>query len=155
MSRELQFLVVDDEPTSRLQLKEILKAFGNVDEVESGVEALSMFRDAILSKTPYNLVTLDVGMPTLDGLVTLECLRGLEMVHGSLSKTKILMVTGTARRDVVVGSIRLGLEGYVVKPFDRTLIDAKVREIFHLPLSPEQKAKLGSGLKRRPVSAQR
>ena len=155
MPRELQFLVVDDEPTSRLQLKEILKAYGNVDEVESGVEALSIFRDAIVNKTPYHLVTLDVAMPTLDGLVTLECIRGLEMVHRSLPKTKILMVTGTAEQDVIVGSIRLGSEGYLVKPLDRTLIDAKVREIFHLPLSPEQKAKLGSGPKRRPVPAQR
>ena len=40
-----------------------------------------------------------------------------------------------------MGSIRLGSEGYVVKPLDRTLIDAEVRGIFHLPLSPEQKAK--------------
>ena len=97
MSRELQFPVVDDEPTSLLQLKEILKAYGNADEVESGVEALSIFRDAILNKTPYHLITLDVGMPTLGGLVTLECLRGLEMVHRSSPETKILVVAGTAR----------------------------------------------------------
>ncbi len=145
MSRELQFLVVDDEPTSRLELKDILKAYGNVDEVEGGVEAISIFRDAILNKTPYHLVTLDVAMPVLDGMVTLECIRGLEMVHRSLPKAKILMVTGTAREDVIVGSIRLGSEGYLVKPLDRALIDAKVREIFHLPLSPEQKAKLSTG----------
>ena len=154
MSRELQFLVVDDEPTSRLVLKEILKAYGNVDEVESGVEAISIFRDAILNKTPYHLVTLDIGMPALDGMVTLECIRGLEMVHRSLPKTKILMVTGTARQDVIVAAIRLGSEGYLVKPLDRALIDAKVREIFHLPLGREQKVKLGAGPKRRPVSAQ-
>ncbi len=154
MSRELQFLVVDDEPTSRLELKEILKAYGNVNEVESGVEAISIFRDAVLNKTPYHLVTLDVGMPALDGMVTLECIRGLEMVHRSLPKAKILMVTATARQDVIVGSIRLGSEGYLIKPLDHALIDAKVREIFHLPLSPEQKAKLSSGPKRRPVPAQ-
>ena len=155
MSRELQLLVVDDEPTSRLELKKILEEYGNVDEAESGVEAISVFRDAVLNKTPYHLVTLDVAMPALDGMVTLECIRGLEMVHRSLPKTKILMVTGTARQDVIVGSIRLGSEGCLVKPLDRTLINAKVREIFHLPLSPEQKAKLGSGPKRRPVPAQR
>ena len=131
------------------------EAVSSSGQVESGVEALSIFRGAILNKTPYHLVTLDVAMPTLDGLVTLECIRGLEMVHRSLPKTKILMVTGTARQDVIVGSIRLGSEGYLVKPLDRTLIDAKVREIFHLPLSPEQKAKLGSGPKRRLVPAQR
>lgn len=153
MPRELHFLIVDDEPTSRLELSEILKAYGSVDEAESGVEAISIFRDAILKKTPYHLVTLDVAMPALDGMTTFECIRGLEMVHRSLPKTKVLMVTGTARQDVIVGSIRLGSEGYLVKPLDRTLIEAKVSEIFHLPLSPEQKAKLNSGAKRRPVPA--
>ena len=54
------------------------------------------------------------------------------MVHHSLPKTKILMVTGTARQDVIIGSIRLGSEGCLVKPLDRTLIEAKVREMFHL-----------------------
>ena len=65
------------------------------------------------------------------------------MVHHSLPKTKILMVTGTARQDVIIGSIRLGSEGCLVKPLDRTLIEAKVREMFHIPLGPEHKAKLG------------
>ena len=139
MTRELQFLVVDDEPTSRLELKEILSNYGKVDEAESGVEAVSVFREALLEKTPYHLVTLDVSMPTLDGLVTLECIRGLEMVHHSLPKTKILMVTGTARQDVIIGSIRLGSEGCLVKPLDRTLIEAKVREMFRMPLFSEHK----------------
>ena len=155
MTRELQFLIVDDEPTSRLELKEILSNYGKVEEAESGVEAVSVFRDAVLKKTPYDLVTLDVSMPTLDGLVTLECVRGLEMVHHSVPKTKILMVTGTARQDVVIGSIRLGSEGCLVKPLDRTLIEAKVREMFHMPLGPEHRAKLASGPKRRPVAAKR
>ena len=119
------------------------------------MEAISAFRDAVLNKTPYHLVTLDVSMPMLDGMVTLECIRGLEMVHRSLPKTKIVMVTATAQQDVIVGSIRLGSEGYFVKPLDRTLIEAKVREIFHLPLSPEQKTKPVNGPKRRPLSAER
>ena len=73
------------------------------------------------------------------------------MVHHSLPKTKILMITGTARQDVIIGSIRLGSEGCLVKPLDRTLIEAKVRKMFHIPLGPEHKAQLASGPKRRPV----
>ena len=77
------------------------------------------------------------------------------MVHHSLPKTKILMITGTARQDVIIGSIRLGSEGCLVKPLDRTLIEAKVRKMFHIPLGPEHKAQLASGPKRRPVDAKR
>ncbi len=83
-------MVVDDEPTSRLELKKILEEYGKVDEAESGVEAISIFRGAILNKTPYHFVTLDVAMPALDGMVTLECIRGLEVVHRSLPETKNL-----------------------------------------------------------------
>ena len=77
------------------------------------------------------------------------------MVHHSLPKTKILMITGTARQDVIIGSIRLGSEGCLVEPLDRTLIEAKVRKMFHIPLGPEHKAQLASGPKRRPVDAKR
>ena len=155
MSRELQFLVVDDEPTSRLELKKNLEEYGKVDEAESGVEAISIFRGAILNKTPFHFVTLDVAMPALDGMVTLECIRGLEVVHRSLPGTKNLDSHRhrAARRHRRLDAPRLG--GLFGEAARRTRIEAKVREMFHLPLSPEQKAKLGAGPKGRPVPLRR
>ena len=152
MNRQLRFLVVDDEPTSRLTLKKILEAYGEVDEVEGGVEAVMLFRKSITENAPYHLITLDMNMPTMDGLRVLECIRGLEVVHRSMPKVKVLMATGESQTEMIKGTIRLGTEGYLLKPIDPTLLEAKVREIFNMPLTVEQKAKLSSGSRRRPIA---
>jgi two-component system chemotaxis response regulator CheY len=151
MTRQLRFLVVDDEPTSRLTLKKLFEGYGEVDEAEGGVEAVMLFRKAVAEKTPYHLITLDMNMPTMDGLTVLECMRGLEVVHRSLPKVKVLMATGESQPEMIKGTIRLGTEGYLLKPLDLVLLEAKVRGIFNMPLTVEQKGKLSSGSKRRPT----
>ena len=151
MTRQLRFLVVDDEPTSRLTLKKLLEGYGEVDEAEGGVEAVMLFRKAVAEKTPYHLITLYFNMPTMDGLTVFECIRGLEVVHHSLPKVKVLMATGESRPEMIKGTIRLGTEGYLLKPIDHLLLDATVREMFNMPLTVEQKGKLSSGSKRRPA----
>ena len=155
MTRQLRFLVADDEPTGRAILKKMLEGYGVVDEAEGGVGAVTLFRKAVAEKTPYHLVTLDMNMQTMDGIVVLECMRGLEVVHRSMPKAKVLMVTGVSQPEMIKGSIRLGTEGYLLKPVDHLLLEAKVREMFNMPLTIEQKGKLASGLKRRPTAVRR
>ena len=139
MTRQLRFLIVDDEPTSRLELKNILEGYGEVDEAEGGVEAVMLFRKAVAEKTPYHLITLDMNMPTMDGTAALECIRGLEVVHRSMPKAKVLMVTGVSEPEMIKGTIRLGTEGYLLKPIDRTLLEARVRKLFNMPLTSNKK----------------
>ena len=133
----------------------MLGAYGQVDAADGGVEAVVLFRKAVAEKTPYHLITLDMNMPTMDGIVVLECMRGLEVVHRSMPKTKVLMVTGVSQPEMIKGTIRLGTEGYLLKPVDHLLLEAKVREMFNMPLTIEQKGKLASGLKRRPTAVRR
>ena len=114
-----------------------------------------LFRKAITEKKSYHLITLDVSMPAMDGAAVLECMRGLEVVHRSLPKAKVLMVTGVSDPEMIKGTIRLGTEGYLLKPVDQLLLEAKVRELFNMPLTIEQKGKLSSGSKRRPTAVSR
>ena len=148
MTRQLRFLIVDDEPTSRLELKNILEGYGEVDEAEGGVEAVMLFRKAVAEKTPYHLITMDMNMPTMDGTAALECIRGLELVHRSMPKAKVLMVTGVSEPEMIKGTIRLGTEGYLLKPIDRTLLEAKVRKLINMPFTVDQRGNT-SGLERR------
>ena len=136
MSRKLRSLVVDDDPTTRLILKRVLRKFGEVDEAEDGVQALLAFREALRQGNLYHLVTLDVMMPEFDGIATLECLRGLEHVHRSRPKAKILMMTGVGATESIVETIRVGSNGYLLKPIDHVLLKSKVCELFNLPLGP-------------------
>ena len=126
----------------------MLEGYGEIDEAEGGVEAVMLFRKAVTEKTPYHLMKLDMNMPTMDGIAALECVRGLEVVHRSMPKVKVLMVTGVSQPEMIKGTIRLGTEGYLLKPIDHMPLEARVRELFNMPLTIEQKGKLASGSKR-------
>ena len=133
----------------------MLEGYGEVDEAEGGVEAVMLFRKAVTEKMPYHLITLDMNMPTMDGTAALECIRGLETVHRSRPKAKVLMVTGVNELEMIKGTIRVGAEGYLLKPIERVLLEAKVRQLFNMPLTAEQKDKLTRGLKPRETEVKR
>ena len=126
----------------------MLEGYGEIDAAEGGVEAVMLFRKAVTEKTPYHLITLDMNMPTMDGTVVLECIRGLEVVHHSIPKAKVLMVTGVSEPEMIKGTIRLGTEGYLLKPIDRTLLEARVRKLINMPLTADQR-RIASGLEPR------
>ena len=88
-------------------------------------------------------------MPTMDGAAALECIRGLEAVHRSMPKAKVLMVTGVSQLEMIKGTIRAGAEGYLLKPIEQVLLEARARKLFNMPLTVDQRGKLTSGLKRR------
>jgi CheY-like chemotaxis protein len=66
--RPLRILCIDDEPKLRDLLAACLGTFGHsVAVAGSGRDGLSMFRDALANRQPYELVVTDLGMPELDG----------------------------------------------------------------------------------------
>ncbi|MCL6271053.1 response regulator [Sansalvadorimonas sp. 2012CJ34-2] len=69
--RNRRVLLVDNSPTAREIGTGILESFGmNVDQAESGNEALQMVLEAESASVPYSLVVLDSRMPGLDGAST-------------------------------------------------------------------------------------
>src|SRR6478672_3308943 len=80
-----RILVADDESRIRLALRTVLEADGHeVLEAADGIEAL----DVIINAAP-DVMILDLAMPNLDGLRTLETLRN---VHGQL-KPRVIILT--------------------------------------------------------------
>ena len=135
MDRKLKSLVVDDDPASRALLKKLLQTYGQVEEAENGVQAVIAFRNAIVGKSPHHLVTLDLLMPEMDGIAALECMRGLEHVHQVRPKSKILIMSGANDSAHILSTIRLGCDGYLLKPVDRSLLVGKVRQLLNMPLA--------------------
>ena len=118
--RGMPVLVVDDNPTARDVLKTMLTnmAFA-VTAVDSGRTALQE-----LEKQPYDLVILDWRMPEMDGIETARRIK--TRLH--LPKTpKIFMVTAYGREEVISRAEELGLDGFLLKPInDSMLFDALV-----------------------------
>src|SRR5712692_7544766 len=111
-------LVVDDEPHMLRYMRTLLEVESyQVETAASGLEALER-----LQKEPVpDLVLLDVVMPELDGLQTLEKL------HDIRPGLKVVMLSCVSDPRTVVQAIRLGAQDYLPKPFHEGELNAVIR----------------------------
>src|SRR5438128_1897619 len=122
-------LVVDDDPDIRNLVAELLRRAGHdVVEAEDGRAGLRS-----LYALPPDLVLLDVSMPELDGWQTLERIR-------DLSDVPVLMLTARGDELERVRGLQAGADDYVVKPFGRQELVARVQALLRRagPLAAEQ-----------------
>lgn len=117
----MKTLIVEDDPTSRLLLQTILRGYGECELAADGKEALAALLKAEESKTPFQLVCLDIMMPDIDGKEVLDTLRGMEQASGRPPATWSKVVMTTARDDVstVSTSFYNLCDRYLVKPIDK------------------------------------
>jgi len=109
----LRVLVVDDNATNRLILRELLSRKGAiVAEAEGGAEALSEWKRARIAGTPYGLVLLDCRMPVMDGFQVAQGIRN--QTRGA--EPVILMLTSDDLNPKLGQLKELGLNAYLVKP---------------------------------------
>jgi two-component system response regulator AtoC len=109
-------LVVDDEKLIRWSVAERLQRDGyEVLSAESGEQALEM-----LSATPPDLMLLDVRLPGIDGVETLQ--RALSL-HPELA---VLMMSAHSTVDIAVDAMKHGAVDFLVKPFPFQALDSAV-----------------------------
>jgi len=113
-----KILVVDDNELNRDMLSRRLQRQGHQTELaENGRQALEMLRDK-----PFDLVLLDIMMPEMDGYAVLARMKG----DASLRNIPIIMISAITEMDSVVKCIEMGAEDYLPKPFNPTLLRARV-----------------------------
>ncbi len=117
--KSLKMLVAEDEFLSRHLLTRMIKDFGTVDAAVDGAEAIVALKTAYQSGSPYDLVFLDIMMPTKDGQSTLLELRSYEESLGVSSEEgcKVIMVTALGDAKNVVAAFKSQCEGYITKPY--------------------------------------
>ncbi|RFU47492.1 chemotaxis response regulator CheY [Paraburkholderia sp. DHOC27] len=131
MDKGMKILVVDDFPTMRRIVRNLLKELGysNVDEAEDGMAGLARLRSGT-----YEFVISDWNMPNMDGLAMLKEIRG----DANLTHLPVLMVTAESKKENIIAAAQAGASGYVVKPFTAATLDEKLNKIL------EKMAKAGS-----------
>ena len=111
-------LVVDDNETNREVLSRRLQMQGYaVETAPDGPTAL----EAVGARV-FDLVLLDIMMPDMDGY---EVLRRLKADEGSRD-LPVIMISAIGDLDSVVRCIELGAEDYLPKPFNPTLLKARI-----------------------------
>jgi DNA-binding response OmpR family regulator len=129
-----RILIVDDEELNCELLSAMVEILGHEpDTAYDGKEALRKVDDCI------DLVLLDVMMPGMTGVQVLEHLKSNERTR----HIPVVMVSALSELDTIVRCIELGAEDYLPKPFNPTLLKARVsaclekkrfrdRELLHL-----------------------
>ncbi len=116
MAKKGSILVCDDEEIMRDVLGTILTGAGyKVDLAKTGEEALRAYEEK-----PYDVVLMDVSMPGIGGLTTLEQIMKMD------AEAVVLMITAYATFDTAISAWDKGAEGCIRKPFQNEQILALV-----------------------------
>ena len=123
MRNQKTILVVDDDKMNIKVARFILEqADYSVIEATSGAECLML-----LKSKPVDLVLLDVEMPVMNGLKTLERIR--EDID--LMEIPVVFLTSDASKDTVINAGKLDVTGYVKKPYVPQELLERIEKIFH------------------------
>lgn len=117
--KDARILVVDDNGDNRFTLKRRLKklGYGNLEIAVHGRDALEKMQEQ-----PFDLILLDIMMPEMDGYEVLETVkRDMQLRH-----IPIIMISAADQLESVVKCIELGAEDFLPKPFNATLLRARV-----------------------------
>jgi len=113
-----RLLAVDDDELNRDMLVRRLEKNGyQVEEAASGQAALTKLTDG-----NYDLVLLDILMPGLDGFQTLELIKA----DPRLRHIPVIMLTALDDVESTVRCIEAGAEDFVPKPFNPTILRARL-----------------------------
>jgi two-component system chemotaxis response regulator CheY len=114
-------LVVDDSAVIRKVARRILEELSfTSSEAENGREALDQCR-----MTMPDAVLLDWNMPVMDGIAFLVALRKEQ----DGASPKVIFCTTENDIEHITRAISAGANEYIMKPFDRDIVEAKFREV--------------------------
>ncbi|RUM87346.1 MAG: response regulator [Thermodesulfatator sp.] len=119
----MKALVVDDSKPIRQIERKYLEELGfEVVEAENGQEALERLKE----HPDVRLILLDWHMPVMNGYEFLKAVRA----NPDWSEIKIMMVTTENQQKSVVEAIMAGANEYLMKPFDKEMLETKIRFLF-------------------------
>ena len=122
LDQNMKVLVVDDFPTMRRIIRNLLKEIGyeNLDEAEDGTAAFDKLKGG-----DFDFVVSDWNMPNMTGLELLKAVRS----ESGIKDTPFLMVTAEAAKENIVSAVEAGVNNYIVKPFTAAVLREKIDKI--------------------------
>jgi len=117
----LSVVVVDDSLILRRNISKMLVDLGYkvVAEARDGNEAIMCY-----NKYSPDLMTMDITMPDMDGITAVREIKKIS--HAA----KIIMVTSHGQEDMVIGAIKAGASGYILKPITTDKLDKAIEKVF-------------------------
>jgi len=117
----LKIIIADDSKTIRKIMRIQLEEMGHkvVAEAEDGSQALEFY-----FKYSPDLITMDMQMPGMNGLEAVTKIKKID------KNVKIIMITAHGQKDLVLSSIKQGVNDYVLKPISSEKLEESIKKIF-------------------------
>ena len=113
-------MIVDDAAVMRIRLRDILDGrFKVVAEATNGEEALELYEE----HRP-DFVTLDITMPQMNGIETLDKLMTLH------PDARVVIVSAVGQKRMVLDAISKGARDFIIKPFDPERVVLSIKRLF-------------------------
>ena len=118
---KLKVLIADDSKTIRKIMKLQLEELGHevIAEACNGSEAIEKY-----SKYSPDLITMDIQMPDMNGVEAVTKIKKTD------KKVKIIMITAHGQKDLVEGTIKKGVNDYILKPITADKLSESIQKIF-------------------------
>lgn len=123
VDKSMNVLVVDDYPTMRRIIRNLLNQIGfvNIDEASDGRAALEM-----TASKKYGLIVSDWNMEPMSGL---DFLKGLRGGINDNKGTPFIMVTAESKTENIIAAKQAGVNNYIVKPFNAETLKTKISAV--------------------------
>lgn len=130
----LHVLVVDDSASFQDIAKEMLEGFSfKVTQAATGEESLEILHKSMEEKDPIQLVFMDWKMPGLDGLETSRRIKEDKQLKDICT---IIMISSYGRQEIIKQAEQIGLDGFLIKPINRSLLCDTIMEAFGHKIPP-------------------
>ena len=124
----LRILAAEDNATNQLVLKTIMSTFGlEVEIVDDGHEAVEAW-----AAGEYDLILMDIQMPTMDGIAATKAIRAAEARTGR-RRTPIVALSANAMTHQVREYLQAGMDMHVAKPIQLGKLYEAIEAVLNAP----------------------
>jgi len=136
ITKNLTLLYVEDENELRESVKVYLsKLFAKVISAKNGKDGLECYK-----KDQFDIVVSDIQMPIIDGLKMSQAIKEIDQ------NQEIIIISAYSETSYFLDSIRIGINGYIIKPIDYTQMNQELykssRSVIQLKENMEYKLHL-------------
>lgn len=125
----MRILIADDSIVARLNAQRTSTKFGPVSLATDGKEALKLSLEAIKENQAFDLILLDLDMPSLNGEGFLTALRAEEERTPDSHPSYVIIVSASINKSKMVSLMTLDCSDYLAKPYTDTELMEKMFEV--------------------------